>query len=210
MSSNPAGTPATRGPPASRNEAPTARVAPAMRGIFSRPTSAPEWRQPPPADRAGRGSNACRRPAPYAAPHPEAFGHGPPATRAHSARPVPAGGRRSARRQREQPLPPMIGGMIDGKGGISGSSSGAAGFRGVMVRAMMTFCLILRPRCHGISAKILAEASNSTRAARISKITTVIRAARRVSVATGLPCGKRPLAAASGSGSNRTGGRSSP
>ena len=113
-------------------------------------------------------------------------------------------------RQRDHPLPPMIGGMIDGKGGISGSSSGAAGFSGVMVRAMMTFCLILRPRCHGISAKILAEASNSTRAARISKITTVIRAARRVSVATGLPCGKRPLAAASGSGSNRTGGRSSP
>ena len=125
------------------------------------------------------------------------------------ARPRQAAGGQPAR-QREQPLPPRIGGMIDGKGGISGSSSGAAGFRGVMVRAMMTFCLILRPRCHGISAKTLAEASNSTRAARISKIATVMRAARRVSVATGLPCGKRPLAAASGSGSNRTGGRSSP
>ncbi len=210
MSSNPSGTPATRGPPASRNEAPTARAAPAMRGIFSRPPSATEWRQPPPADRAGRGSNACRCPAQHAAPHPEAFGHGPPAT-GHTlpARPRQAAGGQPAR-QREQPLPPMIGGMIDGKGGISVSSSGAAGFSGVMVRAMMTFCLILRPRGHWISAKTLAEASNSTRTARISKIATVIRAARPVSVATGLPCGKRPLAAASGSGSNRTGGRSSP
>lgn len=193
MSSNPSGTPATRGPPASRNEAPSARVAPAMRGIFSRPPSAPEWRQPPPADRAGRGSDACHLRQRHTLP----------------ARPRQAAGGQPAR-QREQPLPPMIGGMIDGKGGISCSSSGAAGFRGVMVRAMMTFCLILRPRCHGISAKTLAEASNSTRAARISKIATVIRAARPVSVATGLPCGKRPLAAASGSGSNRTGGRSSP